>query len=269
MNESLVKKIRQLPPLPKTIEEFERAYNDPDISLEDIAKILEHDPMLVANILKTVNSPYYGLRNEITTVSHAISLLGLSQIKGIVLQNTIKKLLNIDMEPYGITAEEFANISHLQSNLMYRWYRKIDSRKLNTLVMAALLQEMGKILIADEIIQEDMLYPFHSEIEAGADITLVEKSFVGVTAAEVTGQMFEYWGFDPLFVNSIRYSDDYLSAPEDVKDYSLALHIVKTAAPVNSPLSEVSINKALALSEKEGLGTEFLEDAAMSLRNSF
>ncbi|WP_281950585.1 HDOD domain-containing protein [Nitrosophilus kaiyonis] len=268
MKESIIKKIRSLPPLPKTIDEFERAYNDPNVSLEKIADILEKDPMIVANILKRVNSPYYGLRKEITDLSHAISLLGLSEVKGVVLQNSIKKLLNIDMEPYGVSAEEFANISHLQSHLMYRWYRKVDSRKLKILSLASLLQEMGKIVIADEIIKDDLVYPFRSEIETTDDIASVENSFVGTTTAEVTAEMFDYWGFDKFFVESIRYSDNFKDANEEVYEYSRALNIVKTAIPVNKPFKESSINKAINIAKSENMDTDFLIDAIESLKNT-
>ena len=267
MKESMIKKIQSLPPLPKTIQEFEDAYTDQDVSLEKIATILEKDPMLVANILKRVNSPYYGLRKEITDITHAISLLGLSEIKGVVLQNSIKKLLNIDMEPYGISAEEFANISHLQSHLMYRWYRKVDSRKLKLLSLASLLQEMGKIVIADEIIKEDLVLPFKSEIEITNNIPSVEKSFVDTTTAEVTAAMFEYWGFDELFVKSIRFSDNFKEATEDVYEYSRALNIVKMAIPVNKPLKESSINIALNIAKEENMNVDILSDAIESLKN--
>ncbi|WP_187648144.1 HDOD domain-containing protein [Nitrosophilus labii] len=267
MRESLVKRIRSLPPLPKTVEEFEKAYNDPNVSLEEIAKILSNDPMIVANILKRVNSPFYALREEITDITHAISLLGLSEVKAVVLENSIKKLLNIDMEPYGITAEEFAHISHLQNHLMYRWYRKVDSRKLKVLNLASFLQEMGKIIIADEIIKEDLVYPFKSEIETAADIASVEKIFVEASTAIVTAEMFEYWGFDELFVNSIKYSDDFKNAPEECYEYSRALYIVKSAVPVNMPLKEAAINRAEKTALEEGLKIEFLSEAIESLKN--
>jgi len=267
MRESIIKKIKSLPPLPKTIQEFEKAYNDPNVSLEKIAKILEKDPMLVANILKRVNSPFYGLRKEITDLSHAISLLGLSEVKGVVLQNSIKKLLNIDMEPYGISAEEFANISHLQSHLMYRWYRKVDSRKLKLLSLASLLQEMGKIIIADEIIKEDLVFPFKSEIETTNNILEVEKSFIGLTTAEVTAEMFEYWEFDELFVKSIKFSDNFKDADEESYEYARALNIVKSAIPVNKPLADASINRAIATAESENMDIELLKDAIDSLKN--
>ncbi len=267
MRESLVKRIRSLPPLPKTVEEFEKAYNDPNVSLEEIAKILSSDPMIVANILKRVNSPFYALREEITDITHAISLLGLSEVKAVVLENSIKKLLNIDMEPYGITADEFARISHLQNHLMYRWYRKVDSRKLKVLNLASFLQEMGKIIIADEIIKEDLVYPFKSEIEITMDIASVEKFFVDATTAIVTAEMFEYWGFDELFVNSIKYSDDFKSAPEECYEYSRALYIVKSAVPVNMPLKEAAIKRAEKIALEEGLKVEFLSEAIDSLKN--
>ncbi len=266
MNENIIKKIGSLPPLPKTIEEFERAYEDPDISLEEIGEILSKDPMIVANLLKRVNSPFYALREEITQVTHAVSLLGLSEVKAVVVENSIKRLLNIDMEPYGISAERFAAITHLQNHLMYRWYRKVDSRKLRVLNLASLLQEMGKILIANEAIKEDLVFQFRSEIENGTEIAQVERSFFDTTAAEVTAEMFRYWGFDKQLVEAIAYSDDFEKAPKEIKEYSKALYVVKTAAAINSPLSLPSMNRALGVLF-DATEAKFLREAAESLKD--
>ena len=267
MRESIIKRIRNLPPLPQTIEEFEKAYDDPNASLKDIANILSKDPMIVANILKRVNSPFYSLRREIANLSTAISLLGLSEVKAIVLESSIKKLLNIDMEPYGITAQDFSKISQLQSHLMYRWYKKVDSRKLKFLTLWSLLQEMGKIIISDEIIKDDLTMIFSSKIQNSVDIASVEKSFVGTTTSKITAEMFKYWDFDEMMVESIRYADDFKSAPEKYYEYSRALHIVKCAIPINMPLSDIAINRALNIAESEDMDTIFLKDAIDSLKD--
>ncbi|BAF70299.1 HDOD domain-containing protein [Nitratiruptor sp. SB155-2] len=193
MKDDLIKRIRSLPPLPKTIDEFEKAVGKEDVDLEEVVEILQRDPMLVADILKYVNSSFYGLREKIEDLGRAVSYLGIQEVRSIVMQNSIKKLFNIDMEPYGITAERFAHISHMQSKLMELWYKKHNPAKARFLKLAAFLQELGKIVIADIIIQEDMVYPFRSEIEMTNDVAYVEKSFVGASASEVTGAMFDYW----------------------------------------------------------------------------
>ncbi len=261
MRESIAKKIASLPPLPKTLHEFDAAYNDENVTIDKIAAILEQDPMIVANILKRVNSPFYGLAKKVDSLRHAVSILGLSEVRAIVLENSIKKLLNIDVEPYGVNAEKFARISQLQSFLMQKWYKSIDPAKAGFLSLAALLQESGKILIADEVIKDDMTMQFRSDLELSNDVAAVERSFVGVSAAEVTAKIFEHWGMDETLTQAIRYSDAYVNAPEEIRELSTALHIVKRAVPINKPLAETSRTIAKNIAQKEGYDIKNLEDA--------
>lgn len=58
----------------------------------------------------------------------------------------------------------------------------------------------------------------------------------------------------------IRFSDNYERA-EELREYSLALKIAKTAVPVNSPLSERSINAALSILRKENMDEQLFLDA--------
>jgi HD-like signal output (HDOD) protein len=88
----------------------------------------------------------------------------------------------------------------------------------------------------------------------------VEKSYLDVTSAEVTAKVFEHWGFDSEFVNMIKYSDFPQSAPDDVKEYSLALNIVKTIVPVNKPFSNQAINFGLKKAKDSGYDCDLLED---------
>ena len=259
MIEDIVDRIKSLPPLPKSFGEINAVCSNPNSGISDLAKIIEADPMLVANLLKAVNSPLYSFNKEIKSVLQAISLFGMSTTRSLITSISVKKLLSVDMEPYGVSPEKFVHISSLQSVLVTKWYKKIDSSKTDDLFLAALLQDTGKILIADEVVRNDETYQFKSEIETAYDVASVEKMYVGATTAEVTSKIFEHWGFDEKMVDMIRFSDDYESADE-LRDYSLVLKILKTAVPINSPLSERSINMAVAILEKEGIDTElFLE----------
>ena len=76
MNDAILKQIKQLPPLPETAVKIEAVYQNPNSTFEDMVKILEKDPLLTADILKSANSPLYGFSREITSIAQAVSLFG-------------------------------------------------------------------------------------------------------------------------------------------------------------------------------------------------
>jgi len=260
MKSSIVESIKSLPPLQKTILDIQQVYANPEASISDLVKAVEGDPMIVANLLKAANSPLYSFGREIKNVQHAVSLFGMGMTRSIALGNSVRKLLNVDMEPYGISSEQFADISNMQANLIQRWYKNISREKAEKLFLAALLQESGKILIARDIIQEDLTINFKSEIKTAMNIALVERSFVEVSTADVTAAIFEHWNFDEEFVEMIRYSDMPQNAPDEIKEFSTALNIVKTIVPINAPLSEQSITLGLQKAEAAGYDVNMLED---------
>ena len=260
MKSSIIDSIKSLPPLSKTIMDINRVYADEEAGIHDLAKVIEPDPMIVANLLKTANSPLYGFGKEIRNVAQAVSLFGMSMTRSIALGNSVRKLLNVDMKPYGVTSDVFADVSAKQAKLMLSWYNTVDKEKADKLYLAAFLQETGKILISSDVIQEDEDVSFRSEIEMSNNIAQVEKTYTDVTTAEVTAAVFEHWGFDKEFVEMIKYADNPAKAPKDVKEYSTALNIIKTIIPINKPFSEQSINFGLRKARDAGYDYEVLED---------
>lgn len=261
MKSSIINSIKSLPPLSKTIIDVNRIHANPQSSIDNLVKAIKHDPMIMANLLKAANSPLYSFVEDIRNASQAVSLFGMSITHSIVVSNSLRKLLNVDMQPYGITSERFAEISELQSKLMMQWYEQIDKKKAEKLYLASFLQETGKILIASDIIQDDETTSFYSEVELSNNLAQVEKMYVDVTTAEITAKIFEYWNFDSELIEMIKYTDAPQAAPEKIKEYATALHIVKAIVPVNKPFDEVSINIGLKKAHQAGYNHELLEDA--------
>ncbi len=260
MKDAIIENVKSLPPLEKTILDVQRVYNDSDSSIADMVKVVEHDPMIVTNLIKAANSPLYFLGKEIERVSVAVSLFGMSMTRSIVVSSSIRKLLKVDMKPYGITPDKFAEISNLQASLIMNWYKRIDKAKADKLYLAAFLQETGKILISNIIVLEHLEESFKSEITAALDIAMVEKSFVKASASEITAAIFEHWKFDQEFVDMICYVDDYQNAPQELKEYVTALNIVKTIVSVYEPLSQRAIDIGLKKAKNAGYDLDILEE---------
>jgi HD-like signal output (HDOD) protein len=269
MTEGLIDRIRSIPPLPETFVQIDAICDSPDGTIAELSKVVEKDPMLVANILKIVNSPLYGLRSEVKSVAQAVSLLGMKEISSLSATISVKKLLKVDMEPYGIAPEKFALISNMQGALIKKWVGRINREKAETLFMPALLQETGKIIIADEIVRNDEVFQFKSDIQTAVNIAQIENMYVDTTSSEVTAMIFEHWGFDEFLVDIIRYSDVPQNADDEYLEYSWYLNIAKTVLAINAPLSERNITIGLNHAKKSGLDDVKLLEAIESLKEDY
>ncbi len=258
MNSRLVERISSLPPLPQTVVEIEKAYADADVNVKMVADIVEKDPMVVADLLKLLNSAFYGLRKEITSVEQAISLLGMKSVKDLIVNLSVRNMLRTNLSPYGVSSEAFAKISQFQSILAQEWMKKIDPSKAERIRLLALLQEIGKIVIADELLREGEDATFKAELEAGWDIRETERNYIDTTTAEVSAAMLAHWEFDPMICDIIRWSDLPNQADVNVRDDAWALRIAAEAVNVRNPLSEKSCKRALNLALKAGYEQEDL-----------
>jgi len=57
-----------------------------DVPAESLSKVIETDPATSAKVLRIVNSAHYGLRNKISSIRHAVVLLGFSEIRNLALE---------------------------------------------------------------------------------------------------------------------------------------------------------------------------------------
>jgi len=85
----LVERIQGLPTLPVMLNNINQMILNPRTSPKEVAHVISNDPSLTSKVLRVVNSSFYGFPNRITTVTHAIVILGFNTIKSIVLSSTI------------------------------------------------------------------------------------------------------------------------------------------------------------------------------------
>ncbi len=89
--------IASLPALPTTLQEVNRIMESPDASTEQIAKVISYDQALAAKVLRMVNSPIYGFPGRISSVQHALMLLGFNVIRGLIISTAVFDAMNTSM----------------------------------------------------------------------------------------------------------------------------------------------------------------------------
>lgn len=256
MDENILKKIKSLPPLDDTVLKIQRICVDKNSSLADLVKVVESDPMLTANILKSSNSPLYGFSREIKNIAHAVSLFGMATVRGFALSSAIKQNIKINLEPYNISNNDFLEISTLQSTFMFKWYSKVDKTMLDVLQPAAFMMEVGKIIIAHELLEQNKDEAFKlalSKIKTPYELSVLERAYVGFSNEEITAKIFEQWNLESELVESIEFSNYPSDAHVSIQPYAAALNIVKQSVNIFGHFTEEFIEKALKLLDEHEL----------------
>lgn len=105
----------KIPPQPQILVDLQMEQVMPNPDLKEIARLISEDVGLAGTVLKVVNSPFFGLKNRITSVQQAASLIGLTSIVNIINGLSIKSQMPdeaiVHMNRFWDTANDIAKIA--------------------------------------------------------------------------------------------------------------------------------------------------------------
>ena len=177
-------------------------------------------------------------------------------VRGFALASIVKKSFPLDLSSYGITNAQFAELSKKEHALVTSWYMRKDPKILGILSPAAFLVEIGKVLISQYLLQENLQTQFKEALQELQNVEAAEIQVIGVHAPEVSATVFTHWKFEEKLVETIRHCVDPQNAPDDTKKAAQSLHVVRTAVPINGIMTQESISAAKLLVDQYGLDME-------------
>jgi HD-like signal output (HDOD) protein len=159
LNDKLDKYIRNMPSLPTSTSKVLEICNDPQTRPVDLNRVISLDPVLVGRVLKLLNSAYYSLGQQVTSVVRAITMLGVNTVKNLALSTVIMGTLAKDKNRRGLEIEGFWRHSlcvGVASKLLAS-ERGIEPGRLEEYFTAGLLHDIGKIPLSTILANDYML----------------------------------------------------------------------------------------------------------------
>ena len=201
---NILAKVRTVPSIPSVVVKLRQYLSDPDVSFDELAKVIEYDPGLTANLLQLANSAYFGWSGRIKTVKEAITRLGTNRIFQMVLCMSVAPLVRkpvkgYDMESNGlwkhsiavaVCAEQLAQILKIPNS--------------EEAFTAGLLHDMGKILLGTFVEVDDE--PIKDLVrEQGVSFNEAERQVLGIDHAEAAAELLQYWKLPENVVAAARW----------------------------------------------------------------
>jgi HD-like signal output (HDOD) protein len=203
----LFSNIHNVPQVPAVVNQIITQLNDPKINMSDIAKNVETEASISLKVLRLVNSAHYGLSRKINTIQEALTLLGTSELKTLVLASG---LVSAMPSVEGFDAKAFWDKSFLKCQ-----YAKTIASDLGLdaelAFTASLISNVGTVLI--------YLGNPHAALEIDQHLKTgttrrydYEQRRLGYTSADVSAELSLRWKFPTELVDIIKHSAHPLEA---------------------------------------------------------
>jgi diguanylate cyclase (GGDEF)-like protein len=218
MNEQLLQRLRECPNLPSlpaiAIQVLELAKKS-DVDIAEIARIISRDPALSGKILKTVNSSFYQRSQHVSTISHALVILGLQSVKTLVLGFSLVTNLTKNK------SKGFKHLSYWKRSIYAATAARSIAARVNLVqqeeaFLAALLMDIG-MLVLDQVMGE-RYGEVHGKISSHQELLAIEAADLGTDHAEVGAWLAEQWKLPPLLALPMMFHHN----PAGVTDASLS-----------------------------------------------
>ncbi len=207
----------QLPALPQSAIKLLQLSKDPDIGPEDFAIPIEADPGLASQVLKFVNSSYFGFSGEIATVKMAITLVGVRTIKNFALWSAVFSLMpNPKCGPLDL--KKLWQDSLRRAVFARLFSKELGLRDAEEPFAAALLQDMAIPLLAKELTGDyEMLLQERSDMQC--QLSDLEQQRFGWSHVDAGKQLCANWNLPDEFGVLIgRHNEAANLIAEGVKD---------------------------------------------------
>lgn len=198
----IVQKIDQIPTLPIISKKIMRLFDDENVSIKQISEIIEKDPPLALKILKIVNSAFYGQLNNVSSIDHALVILGFGELKNVVLGFSIQNFFRKSSKNFDPTRFWKHSIICSQiTKLLVKYFKIVDD---GTYFLSGLIHDMGKLVI-DQNFQKEFVSILDYISANNTTFSRAEKKIMGVTHYQVAARLLQKWQFPKKVIMQVFY----------------------------------------------------------------
>jgi putative nucleotidyltransferase with HDIG domain len=221
--EDLISGVIRLVSLPEVCIRVNEMLEDHNTTAQELGTVISRDTGLTARLLKIVNSSFYGFPSKIETVSRAVTVIGLRELRGLVLAAS--------------AVETFSKIPSDVLNRILFWRHSVYTGVVAQLVaqecnvlhserlfVAGLLHDIGKLLISYRLPEQTLKIKDNLKQEKLFDFEAEREEF-GFDHADVGGLLLKEWRMPPSLVDAVKYHH----TPQLAEDNRIEAAIVHVA----------------------------------------
>jgi putative nucleotidyltransferase with HDIG domain len=252
----LVGRVGMLPSAPKAFQEILVCLQNPAASIADASKIIGGDVSMTANVLKLVNSAFFGARQTVTTAERAVAYLGLDTLGAVVIAHSTFKGALVSVIPgFSLDALWQHSLEVATTARTLALYEKLPQSRADEAFLAGMLHDVGKVVFATRAV------PMPDGSPASDEQALEQ---MDAHHAEVGAYLLGLWGFPNPIIEAVAFhhapsqaGGEGLTLPRLIHIADRLVHQRRAGQP---PVLDGGLEPALL--ENLGMGTRWSDWSA-------
>lgn len=202
LSQKLAAAVDRMPAFPKSVQKILELTRDVNCSPKDMVQIIDKDPVVTVKVLRVVNSAYYSLPKQITSINHAVVYLGFNTIKNLALSIAAIGMLPTNNEA-GFDGQQYLLHSLATAGIAKQLASRVGADPMDCFI-AGLLHDFGKVVFAQFMPKE-----FRQALELSqwneSSLHLALREVIGVDHAAVGAMLVEKWRFPPDLIETVGH----------------------------------------------------------------
>lgn len=202
----IVSQVKRLPTLPDNYHRINELLQRDDVTMEDIAGVIQRDVAMVAKILQISNSTLFGARRKpVSTVQSGVKMLGVTNLKLLVLAVEVFSQFDVETTQYfnlEVLWEHSMRVGALAAEIAKSLSG--DREFVSDALAAGMIHDVGKLILVKHL-SEEVRHAVNLVKERKLSLVAAEHEVFGATHAEVGGYLLGAWGLPQAIVEAVAY----------------------------------------------------------------
>ena len=214
----LIRQARELEPLPASTIRLAGLVSSENVDLDEICEVITYDQALTLALLRAANSAAHAGASDVSQVYEAVFRLGAAHVLALALAANTGKLLKKHLPAYGLDEgalwrHSVAAVTAAESLAKYA----AEDLPPETFT-AALLHDVGKLVMGRFISASDIETIHRARIEGGLDLQTAERQVMGMDHAELGGIIALHWKLPERIIKGITYHHNPIKGQDLICD---------------------------------------------------
>jgi len=200
----ILRRVKDLPPMPQVAQKARQIMSQEGSSFKDLAKVIETDQAIATRVLKIANSPFYGVRGNVTSIQHASVVLGMKTLNELLTLACASSVLGSALDGYGLDSGELWRHSLAVASCARMIALQKNPELVDNAFSAGLIHDCGKLILDPYIFERKGDFETFVQ-DSKKSFLSAEKNILGFDHAEIAADVCEQWQIPKELINPIRY----------------------------------------------------------------